>query len=226
MSRCFPASLRGIYAISPECLDTSTLVRRVEIILGAGICMLQYRSKHVNAGFRREQASALLARCREARVPLLINDDIDLALELGADGVHLGEHDDSVEFARSRLGPVRLIGASCYDSLELARAAQRAGADYVAFGAFHRSSTKPATRTAGLDLIYESRELGLPRVAIGGLRPDNIGPLAEAGVEMFAVVEALFSALDPAAAVAEFSTVIAAAQTTKTRDSRNGIGLK
>jgi len=119
--------------------------------------------------------------------------------------VHLGEHDAAFAAARARLGPRAIIGVSCYDSLERARAAAAAGADYVAFGAFHASPTKPHARRATPDLLRAAAPFGLPRVAIGGITPDNAPALIAAGADFVAVVSGVFGAADPAAAAARYA---------------------
>src|SRR4051812_33326966 len=125
----------GLYAITPDEADTGALVARVEQALQGGARLLQYRNKGASADLRREQATALLPLCRAHGVPLIINDHLGLALDVGADGVHLGAEDGDLPAARRALGPVRLLGASCYNRYELALAARAAGADHVAFGA-------------------------------------------------------------------------------------------
>ena len=132
--------------------------------------------------------------------------DPQLAAQVDADGVHLGEHDGGIAAARAMLGPGRLIGASCYDSLQRARSAAAAGADYVAFGAFHPSPSKPGARRASPDLLRDSAGIGLPRVAIGGITPDNARPLVAAGAELIAVISGVFDAPDPVAAARAYLT--------------------
>lgn len=192
---------KGLYAITPDETDTARLLRRVETVLAAGVALLQYRNKGVDDAVRRVQAEALLALCSRHAVPLIINDDWRLAAEIGADGAHLGEHDGALVAARSALGPAAILGASCYDSLELARQAVDAGASYVAFGAFFPSPTKPLARRASLDLLHATSGWGVPRVAIGGITPDNGRVLLAAGCELLAVISGVFDAPDPAAAV-------------------------
>lgn len=191
----------GLYAITPDIRDTADLVARVSVVLATGITWLQYRNKTADPALRREQSQALLPLCRMQHVPLIINDDWRLAAELGADGVHLGEDDGEIRQARTALGPTAIIGASCYNRLDLAQAATRAGASYIAFGAFFPSSTKPHARRASLDLLSDSAYLGLPRVAIGGITPQNAAPLVAAGADLVAAIDGVFAAPDPAAAV-------------------------
>lgn len=191
----------GLYAITPDERDTPRLLARVDAALAAGVAMLQYRNKRADEASRRVQAEALLALCSRHGVPLIVNDDWRLAAEIRADGAHLGEHDGELRAARAALGPAAILGASCYDSLDLAREAVAAGASYVAFGAFFPSPTKPQARRASVGLLHDSATLGVPRVAIGGVTPDNGRTLTNAGCELLAVISGVFDAPDPAAAV-------------------------
>ena len=192
---------RGVYLITPDEADTARLLERVQPLLGAGATWLQYRNKAADAGTRRVQARALQDLCAAAGVPLIINDDAALAAAVGAAGVHLGEDDGDIAAARALLGPGALIGASCYDQLELARRAVAAGASYVAFGAFFPSRSKATTRRAHPRLLHEAAALGVPRVAIGGITPVNARPLVAAGADLLAVVGGVFDAPDPVAAL-------------------------
>lgn len=189
--------LRGLYAVTPESADTGWLVSRVRQALAGGARLVQYRNKSAGAGLRREQAGALLRACREAGAPLLINDDLALALEIGADGAHLGREDGDLAAARAALGPGRLLGVSCYDEVERAREAKRIGADYAAFGSFFPSATKPGAVRAPIGLLGRAkRELGLPLAAIGGITLGNAPQLLAAGADLVAVVSDLFEAPD------------------------------
>jgi thiamine-phosphate pyrophosphorylase len=183
-----PVKLRGLYAITPEGGD---LERRVRLALEGGVALLQYRRKTRDA----VEARAIVKLAREFRVPLIINDDVPLALELGADGVHLGRDDGDLAAARRRLGG-KLLGASCYDNAALARSAVQAGADYVAFGSVFASPTKPAAVRAPLSLFKEARPLGVPLAAIGGITLENAPQLVAAGADLLAVISDLFDASD------------------------------
>ena len=183
--------LRGLYAITPPELS------RVEDALASGaLCALQYRAKHALPAARLREAQRLLERCRAHRVPFIVNDDVELALAVRADGVHLGREDGDLAAARARL-PGRLLGASCYDRPELARRAVAAGADYVAFGSVFASATKPAADRAPLALF--ALELGVPKVAIGGITLENAPQVLAAGADCVAVITDLFDAPDVAA---------------------------
>jgi len=187
----------GVYAITPETADTERLLTQVEAALAGGVAAVQYRDKSDDVARRHEQASELVALCRRFKVPLIVNDDLRLADLCDADGVHLGRDDGSLREARIILGKDKFIGASCYQSLELALAAQAAGADYVAFGSFFPSPTKPAAARAGLDLLHGATQLiHLPLIAIGGITLANAPLLLDAGADSLAVLSALFDAPD------------------------------
>ncbi len=194
--------LRGLYAITPDDTDNTRFVARVSQALeGAdegGWAALQYRNKLADPEQRLLQARALAALARSQGVPFIVNDDLELALQVGADGVHLGHQDGSLAEARRRL-PGKLIGASCHDSLAAARAAVAAGADYVAFGSVYPSRTKPGAVRAPLTLFGEARVLGVPLVAIGGITLENAPQLLRAGADCLAVISDLFDAPDIAA---------------------------
>ncbi len=190
---------RGVYLITPDEADTARLLDRVAPLLAAGPTWLQYRNKTASDALRREQALALQDLCAAHGVPLIINDDPALALEVGAAGVHLGGTDGDIGAARALLGPAAIIGASCYDELANAERALAAGASYVAFGAFFPTTTKVTSSRAHPDLLRQSAALGVPRVAIGGLTPDNVVPIIAAGADLVAVVSSVFAANDPVA---------------------------
>ena len=194
-----PWPSRGIYAVTPEDRSGTALADAVAAAVEQGIGAVQYRNKSPDAARRRSDAEALLAICRPRRAPLIINDDVDLALAVGADGVHLGRDDETLAAARSRLGAAAIIGVSCYDEAGRALAAARDGADYVAFGSFFPSVTKPGAVRATTDLVARvRRRIETPIVAIGGITADNAPPLLECGVDLIAVVDAIFGAPDVA----------------------------
>jgi thiamine-phosphate pyrophosphorylase len=200
--------ISGLYAVTPDLADTAELLAKVEAALAGGARVLQYRNKSASAALRLEQARTLLRRCRERRVPLIINDDLDLATELDADGLHLGSGDGALAAARLRLGPGKLLGASCYDRLDHALAAARDGADYVAFGSFFPSSVKPGAVHAPLALLREAKQrLALPVVAIGGITVENAPALVAAGADGVAVISALFGAPDIRSAARQFDAL-------------------
>jgi thiamine-phosphate pyrophosphorylase len=187
--------LRGLYAITPEAGASEALQRKVSAALEGGIALLQYRRKRQAS---LDEASALAALCRRSGVPFIVNDDIELALACGADGVHLGRDDGDLAASRAKLRG-KLLGISCYDSLAAARAAVAGGADYVAFGSVFASSTKPSAVRAPHALFGDARPLGVPLVAIGGITLENAPALLRAGADALAVVSDLFDAPDIAA---------------------------
>ena len=193
----FPA--RGLYLITPSDGEGDALIARVQPVLPFAAC-LQYRRKDADAAQREDEAQRLRALCHDQGVCFIVNDDPVLARAVNADGVHLGEHDGGIASARALLGPDHCIGVSCYDDAALARAAKTAGADYVAFGALLPSSTNPGARRATPALFAETRALGVPRVAIGGITPDNARIAVAAGADLVAVIGGVFDAPDPAAA--------------------------
>lgn len=186
---------KGLYLITPDEADSARLLARVEPLLPFTAC-LQYRNKAADAALRARQAGLLQAVCAEAGVPLIVNDDAALAAAVGAEGVHLGEEDGDIAVARASVGDA-IVGMSCYDDLALAEHAAAMGADYIAFGAFFPSPTKPNARRASPDLLRDSARLRLPRVAIGGITPDNARPLVAAGADLIAVISGVFDAPDP-----------------------------
>ena len=181
----------GLYAINAETTDSQVLLAWAQAVLEGGAGWIQYRDKSQDRRRRLQQASALVSLCRQFGARLIINDDVGLADTCGADGVHLGRCDGEVADARARLGARAIIGVSCYDDLDRARAQARAGASYLAFGAFHASSSKPGARSAGPEILSHARELELPLVAIGGITPDNGAALIRAGADWLAVIAGL-----------------------------------
>jgi thiamine-phosphate pyrophosphorylase len=194
---------RGLYVITDG--PRPDLFEAVEQALLGGARLVQYRDKTRDAQRRHGEAQTLLTLCREHGVPLIINDDISLARAIDADGVHLGETDDDIAEARSVLGSKAIIGVSCYDSLERAQHVAKQGASYVAFGAFFSSPTKPQARRANVDLLRHSAALGIPRVAIGGITPENGASLVAAGADYLAVISAVFGRPDIRAAAQHFT---------------------
>lgn len=190
---------RGLYLITPDECDGVRLLERTLPLLQFASC-LQLRNKLVDAGALRDIGDQLRDACADAGVAFIVNDDPRLAREIGADGVHLGERDGEIAAARALLGADAIIGASCYDDLQRAHDAVAAGADYIAFGAFFPSPTKPLARRAGIGLLYESAGLDVRRVAIGGITPDNARPLVAAGADLVAVISGVYDAPDPVAA--------------------------
>ena len=198
--------INGLYAITPETGDTAQLLRDVEAALRGGASMLQYRAKKLAPNLKANQAQALQSLCKKYRVPLIINDDTTLAASLSASGVHLGSQDMPIGEAHQSLLSGMLVGVSCYDQLDLAIEAETNGADYVAFGSFFPSTTKPNAVRPSLDLLREARrEITCPIVAIGGITLENAFLLIEAGADAVAVISALFGANDIEATAKQFS---------------------
>ena len=198
--------LAGLYAITPDEPRTDILLRKVGEALRGGASAVQYRNKTADPELRREQGCALAALCRAAGVVFIVNDDLELALELDAGGVHLGADDGDLAEARQRLGQAKLLGASCYNRLELAEAAAKAGADYLAFGSVFASATKPGAVRAPLAIFAQARRgIDLPLVAIGGITLENAPRVFAAGADAVAVISAVFDAADIAECAAGFT---------------------
>ena len=197
--------IKELYAITPDCADTADLLRRVRLVLAGGARVLQYRNKSADAVLRLAQASALRALTHEFAATFIVNDEMLLAKQVDADGVHLGAMDGSLYAARTVLGGRKIIGVSCYNRLSLAQEAVAAGADYVAFGAFFPSGIKPDAVVANAGLLREARaKLAVPLVAIGGINAHNGASLVRAGADALAVISALFDAADITASTQEF----------------------
>jgi thiamine-phosphate pyrophosphorylase len=209
MKKMKPGRIKGLYALTPDETHTERLLAQVEVALAAGVKLLQYRNKLADPRLRTVQAQALLPLCRAHDATFIINDDIKLCLAIDADGVHLGKTDGSLAAARMRLGPDKILGASCYDHFDNAIAAKAHGADYVAFGACFVSSTKPDAPRADLGLFSRAQaELGLPAVAIGGITVDNAGQAIAAGADAIAVIGALWNSADIPLIIERFQRAI------------------
>ena len=192
-----PIWLDGLYAVTPDTSDSAWLLPRVAAVLAGGASLVQYRNKSRDTALRREQAAAIRALCRQHGAWFIVNDDVGLAEEVGADGVHLGQGDTSLCAARQRLGPHAIIGATCHDQPALAVQAVGNGASYVAFGALFPSRSKPEAISAPLALFAALPPLEVPCVAIGGITPANAALAWQTGVDMLAVIGGLFDAPAP-----------------------------
>jgi thiamine-phosphate pyrophosphorylase len=201
---------RGLYAITNG--PRSDLLVAVQTALEGGATLVQYRDKTDDHKRRLYEATTLSKLCAPFDVPLIVNDDIGLARTSGAAGVHLGEHDLSIAQARAALGDDAIVGVSCYDSLQRARDAAAAGANYLAFGAFFPSSTKRQAHRATPDLLRAARALGKPLVAIGGVTPDNGRSLVAAGADFLAAISAVFDAPDIGATTRRFTDLFDATE--------------
>jgi len=191
--------LHGLYAITDSVLIASdNFSGSVEQALLGGAKIIQYRDKTQDTTKQFKQAYALRQLCQQYHIPLIINDNIELARQIEADGVHLGKYDENIATARAILGNGAIIGVSCYNQLSLAEQAVKTGADYVAFGRFFNSPTKPDAVQASLDLLYEAKQRfkNIPIVAIGGITPENGKQLVEAGADCLAVISGVFGQTD------------------------------
>lgn len=203
---------QGLYAITDDVLlnDDDRLFSACSAALQGGLALLQYRDKSTDTQRRWQQAAKLATLCEAYAVPLIINDDLELATRLRDSGLinvglHLGQDDGSLSQARKQLGPTAIIGATCHGRLDLAERAAGEGASYLAFGRFFASRTKPQAPPASLSLLDQAACFGLPRVAIGGIDTDNIVAAREAGAELLATVHAAFAGVDPKARVLELN---------------------
>ena len=205
--------LRGLYIITDAHIAQQAR-QPIEALIAQAITggahIIQYRNKFAPASTQHQEAVQLAKLCRERQVTFLINDDVDLAVAVDADGVHLGQGDLPIENARQRLGAQKIIGITCHNELALARRAQAAGADYVAFGRFFASRSKPDAPAATLETLIQAKQcLQLPICAIGGITPDNAPQLIECGVDMLAVIHAVLSAEDIEQAARQFANLFA-----------------
>jgi len=206
------ATIAGLYALTPDLLDTDELIARVTAAIAGGAAALQYRNKIASPPLRRAQALALRDLCAARGTIFIVNDDVNLAYAVDADGVHLGRDDVPLVRARQRLGSTAIIGASCYDSLERAAAAVAGGADYVAFGSFFPSTIKPdAVRVEAALLTAAKVRWNVATVAIGGITPATAPALIAAGADALAVITAVFDAPDVTAAAKAFRDAFDAA---------------
>ena len=198
----------GIYAISDcENITIENLLEKTELILNVGVSLFQFRNKHGDQYKKKELAQKLQSLCHKYNTPFIINDDLKLAKEISADGVHLGRHDDDIKTARKVLG-AKIIGISCYNDLNRAIVSEQCGADYVAFGSFFPSITKPDASKATIDLLLKSKSrLNIPVVAIGGITPENGKELIKADVDFLAVISGLYSVTDTVSATLAYKNL-------------------
>jgi thiamine-phosphate pyrophosphorylase len=206
-----------LYLISPLDVGGDFSARLEEALAAGPVAAFQFRVKGMDQHEAARLAAPLLDICRAHEVAFIVNDDIGLAKRLGADGVHLGQGDGDPRDARALLGPEAQIGVTCHDSRHLAMEAGEAGADYVAFGAFYPTTTKETEHRPEPKILgWWSSLFQIPSVAIGGITPENAGPLVEAGADFLAVSSAVWSHdQGSAAAVAAFSEVLAAGRPAK-----------
>jgi thiamine-phosphate pyrophosphorylase len=188
-----PFNIAGLYAITPDLADTELLCQMVEASILGGSRIVQYRNKVADDKLRLQQANALLDICRKHQVPLIINDHVELCLVINADGVHIGGDDGDIAAIKHIIGEDKLLGVSCYGEFARAEAAEKAGADYVAFGACFASNTKPNAPRAELSLFNQVKPLNIPSVAIGGITLQNAHLAKQAGADAIAVIGELFN---------------------------------
>ncbi len=206
----------GLYAITPDDMPADKLLKGVTRAIQGGASVVQYRDKSRSPAERVHLARDLATLCHRHGVPLIINDDAELAQKSGADGLHLGKGDTSLENARQKLGPHAIIGVSCYDSLERAKQAQDGGADYIAFGRFFPSHSKAQASQAPVELLTIARpHIRLPVVAIGGITAQNGAQLKQGGADLLAVIDAVLGQADPKTAAQEFMPLFDNTSSTK-----------
>ncbi|MDH5601102.1 MAG: thiamine phosphate synthase [Gammaproteobacteria bacterium] len=201
--------LSGLYAITdPELMGDELLAKAEQAIIG-GINILQYRNKTASKTEQIEEAQILASLCHKHDVLFIINDSVELANEVNADGVHIGQQDTGIQNARKQLGQDKIIGVTCNNKIENAVIAQQQGADYVAFGRFFKSSTKPSAPAAELSILKNIKQLiSIPVVAIGGITPANAARLLEYDVDMLAVIESIFGQKDISGSTRQFIDIL------------------
>ena len=202
-------NIKGLYAITSDERNLSILKSKVESSIKGGATLVQYRSKILFKNDQKKQAEEIKKICDYYKIPLIINDDIELCSILDADGVHLGENDVNLEKARFILGPEKIVGVSCYNSIDRVKISQDKGATYVALGACFQSATKPNAPIASVDLIaLVLKNFQVPLVAIGGITLENIDLIINEGVECCAVINNLFKSEDIEGTAKQFSSLL------------------
>lgn len=198
--------IKGLYAITPDIECTSDLVEKVNQVLSSGVRYVQYRNKSIIHEQRIDQAYAIMERCKLYGAKLIINDHLDVALAVNADGLHLGKADISIQKARTTLGKYKLIGASCYNRIDFALEAEKEGADYVAFGAFFPSLTKPTAVSCPISLLDQIKmKIAVPIVGIGGIQLTNAKTVIQSGCAAIAVCSDLFNSESIKATAVQYS---------------------
>ncbi len=198
--------MNGLYLVTPDWDDTDKMLAATEQAILGGATLVQYRHKTAADDLRREQAAALLKLCREHGRPLIINDHVELCIALDADGVHVGGTDASVAQVRARVGASKIVGASCYGQLQLAKEAAAAGASYVAFGGFYPSRVKKYDVSTPPSIVSDAlQSINVPLCVIGGMTVDNAKPLVDLGAHMVAAISSVYAADDQRAAASSFA---------------------
>lgn len=204
-------TISGLYAITPDFESTDDLLDKTRQVLEGGAQLIQYRNKSASRVLLREQAELLLQLCRKHKIPLIINDHVDLVMGIDADGVHVGQNDAAITHARKQLGRDKIVGASCYNNGDLALQAEKQGADYVAFGAFFPSLTKPDAISVSANLVDQAKnKLVVPIVGIGGIRLTNAAAVIKSGCAAIAVCNDLFHTENSKVKAAQFAQLFAA----------------
>jgi len=198
----------GLYAITDcENISADELLSKTESILRVGVALFQYRNKTDDQSKKQALAIELQSLCKQYITPFIVNDDLKLAKAIAADGIHLGQHDTNIETARKVLGD-KIIGISCYNDFNRAVSAEQSGADYIAFGSFFQSATKPDAAKANIELIIKSKEkFNIPVVAIGGITPENGKQLINAKVDFLAIINGIYSTDDAAASTLAYNNL-------------------
>lgn len=203
--------MKGLYLVTPDWDDTQKMLETTEAGLRGGAALVQYRHKTASAVLRKAQAAALQALCREYGRPFIINDFVELCMELDADGIHVGGTDAPIAQVRAAVGANKIVGASCYGSLQLARDACQAGASYVAFGGFYPSRVKKYEVTTQPAIVTQAKQdVPVPNVVIGGMTPENAEPLVAHGADMVAAISSVYMVDDPEAAARRFADLFKA----------------
>lgn len=204
-----PRIINGLYAITPDYVDTPLLIDKVEEAVESGVSVLQYRNKVATAQLKMQQASLIKDICVQRKVPFIINDDVALCDTLDADGVHLGKDDSTIDDVRHILGPDKIIGISCYNDMERVETMFSKACDYIALGACFPSSTKPNAPHASTEFIKKvMTQASKPVVAIGGINLDNCRSVLDCGVSAIAVVNEIFSSQDITQTVKTFNEIL------------------
>lgn len=203
--------MKGLYLVTPDWADTQQMLDATEAGLRGGAALVQYRHKTATPELRKEQASRLQALCRRYGRPFIINDFVELCMELDADGIHVGGTDMAIAQVRAAVGSSKIVGASCYGSMQLARDAYQAGASYVAFGGFYPSRVKKYEVSTPPEIVAQAKkEIPLPNVVIGGMTQQNALPLVQQGADMVAVISSVYMVDDPEAAARGFVNLFSA----------------
>jgi thiamine-phosphate pyrophosphorylase len=195
------SAIRGLYAITPEADNSNVLKSKLDAVFAAGVRLLQYRRKHLSLDEQLSEARDFCAMAHAAGATFIVNDNLELAYAVGADGVHWGREDTDLSDLAERIAAIKaknpnfIVGISCYNDFARAEATNLKLADYIAFGSIFVSNTKPDAVIAHLDLIRRAKAaFSIPVVAIGGITRDNVTEVVHAGADAVAVISDLFSA--------------------------------